>query len=74
MGPTEMISQTQIDKAYAEGKAAHLKDLGTYLPTLRQIKRRYTPNPYPHDNPQLRLSWERGYRQDVRRVVGSHEQ
>lgn len=59
-------AQQQADAAYDEGKAAFRRDFGRYGPTLRYVKVVQTRNPY---SGLLADAWDRGYRQDVRRLI-----
>ena len=62
------LTQADIDKAYAEGKKAYFKYIGTHGPTLKQLSRIIPANPYPN-NSKLAIAWERGYYQDCRRII-----
>lgn len=65
-----MTDETQeiIDRAYSEGKAAYIRATGSHGPTLKSVPFFYPPNPYPVGT-LCREAWQRGYNQDVRRVV-----
>ena len=67
--PPIVSTQAELDAAYREGKAAFFFSVGTHGPTLKKIIVNRMRNPYPRDS-KLALAWERGYNQDVRRVIG----
>lgn len=61
-------TQDKIDAAYAEGKTAYFRVVGTHGPTLAPRPMLHIPNPYAFGTLR-REAWQRGYNQDTRRVV-----
>lgn len=66
------ITQADIDAAYLAGKMAYRRDFGAHGPTLRPNITMTTFNPHPRGS-VLAVSWDRGYAQDVRRVIAPAE-
>lgn len=64
---TDAAREVLLDAAYRAGKQAFRKDFGLHGPTLRPGPFNVTPCPYDAETP-LAEAWDRGYRQDVRRV------
>ena len=61
-------TQQTIDAAYAEGKKAYFRDVGTHGPTLKPRPMLHSPNPHPRGTKE-REAWQRGYYQDTRRII-----
>jgi hypothetical protein len=61
-------TQDVIDAARSAGKLAYFGDVGTHGPTFKPRKITYSANPYKPGS-KCHESWQRGYNQDVRRVI-----